>query len=127
MNTSYQTSFWFISAAVCLLAFSGSVQAQSQFGTPPARRPTVSPYLNLLRGQNGGGGLGLDYYGIVRPEQQYQRAADQFRQDISNLNRRVDEEQPPASRALETSILSPTGHSTTFFSTSQYFPAPLRR
>lgn len=130
MKPSYQTTIWVSWAALCVLTFAGTAQAQSQFGTPPARRPTISPYLNLLRGTNGGG-IGLDYYGIVRPEQQYYRAADQFRQDISNLNRRVDEgqtrQQTPESRALETSILSPTGHPATFFSTGSYFPASRRR
>ena len=47
-----------------LVWFGSSSEAQAQVGSPPAR-PTMSPYLNLLRS---GGSPALNYYGLVRPE-----------------------------------------------------------
>jgi hypothetical protein len=39
---------------------------QPQFGSPATGRPPVSPYLNLGRGGN----PAINYYGVVRPQQQ---------------------------------------------------------
>lgn len=118
MHVSRRITIGLFAAAVCLLD-ANLVRAQGQFR--PNQRPTTSPYLNLLRGANGGG-TGLRYYGIVRPEQRFHQQADQFSRSLSELDRRVDAQQPAETRSLETSILSPSGHSSTFFNTGQYYP-----
>ncbi len=63
-----------LSFAVVVLGFGQSAFAQytgylPNGGANPFGRPTVSPYLNLLRQP---GNPVLDYYGIVRPNQQLQ-------------------------------------------------------
>ncbi len=79
-------------------------QARSPFST----RPTVSPYLNLFRG----GSPVLNYYGLVRPEQEFRKANDQFREQFYNVDRKLEtfEQREGASN------LGVTGHHTRFFS-----------
>lgn len=58
------------------LLLAGAASAQLPMGGPPAgwggmggvSRPTTSPYLNLL----GRGNPAINYFGIVRPQQQFQ-------------------------------------------------------
>jgi opacity protein-like surface antigen len=51
----------------------------------PGYRGNISPYLNLLRGQN----TGIDYYLGTRSEQQRRANAQQFRDEIDDLDRRA--------------------------------------
>jgi len=51
----------------------------------PGYRGNISPYLNILRGQN----TGIDYYLGTRSEQQRRQNAQQFRDEIDELDRRV--------------------------------------
>lgn len=73
-----------IAGLLTLLAITSTAQAQFGFGAGsqrinrPLNRPTVSPYVNLLRG----GGAGLNYYGLVRPEQQVGQALQQLQGGI---------------------------------------------
>ena len=50
-----------------LLSFCLAVPASAQVGgmNGPGNTPTFSPYLNLLRE---GGGVGQNYFGLVRPQ-----------------------------------------------------------
>jgi len=59
----FKTSAFGCFAVAAVLATGGDAHAQP--GATPGR-PTVSPYLNLLR--QGGSTPGLNYYGLVRPE-----------------------------------------------------------
>ncbi|MCA9065635.1 MAG: hypothetical protein KDA96_21350, partial [Planctomycetaceae bacterium] len=75
-------------AVVAGLAF-GSAQARAQVGNNiqrPLNNPTFSPYLNLFRGNNGGGPI-LNYFGLVRPQMQAMDQAQQFGQNIQQLQR----------------------------------------
>ena len=69
-----------ISLAALALCVCSTAHAQFGFGSGTQRiqRPlgnqTVSPYVNLLRG----GGAGLNYFGIVRPEQQLGASVQQL-------------------------------------------------
>ncbi len=65
MNPTHRFVF---AAAVALLLVGG---AAAQPGGPAPVSPPFSPYLNLLRG---GGSPALNYYGIVRPQQQSSQA-----------------------------------------------------
>jgi hypothetical protein len=93
---------------VVLALLSGPAAAQ-QFGQ--SNQPAVSPYLNLLRPGNS---PGFNYYGLVRPQMQFQN-------DIQNL-----QNQAMTNRAAITDIngllVPTTGHSTYFLNTSSYFP-----
>ncbi|VTR95675.1 unnamed protein product [Gemmata massiliana] len=98
--------------SVALLA-TDRVSAQPQVG-PPTQRPTISPYLNLLRG---GGSTALNYYGLVRPE-------IQARQSIQNLqgavtaNRQAIDNIDSGGSGNDTSV---TGHQAGFLNHGSYF------
>jgi hypothetical protein len=106
--------------AICLLTGLGSVTVTQSgysqgFGTIGTPRPSVSPYLNLLRGGNPGF---LNYYGLVRPEQQMRSAANNFQMQLGNLNQSINNLQqysggPGANLA--------TGHAFGFQTQAQYF------
>ena len=112
-----------ILAALLLVMFADGAFAQSRGSSPllnsPSRmfsrgrspftsRPTVSPYLNLLRG----GSPVLNYYGLVRPEQEFRKANDQFREQFYNVDKKLEtyEQREGASN------LGVTGHRTRFLS-----------
>jgi hypothetical protein len=105
-------------AIVALLFVACSDSASAQYGSsrpnkafanarsPVLSRPTISPYLNLLRQ----GSPALNYYGLVRPEQEFRTANDQFRNQFNEVRQKVDEleEKDPASN------LGITGHHVRF-------------
>ena len=73
-----------------VLASVSSSTANAQFGQDriqrPLNRPTVSPYINMFRGNNSSNVL-LNYYGSVRPQQQFYSQDRQLSQRIDQ-NRR---------------------------------------
>ncbi|MDA1015174.1 MAG: hypothetical protein O3A00_12065 [Planctomycetota bacterium] len=73
-----------------------------------AGRPTFSPYLNLLRRSD----PVLNYYGIVRPEQDFRAANQAFRGSLQDMDRRFEEEGNQSLR----SRLQSSGHAVRFFS-----------
>jgi hypothetical protein len=73
-------------------------------------RPTISPYLNLLRRD---GGIGFQYYLRVRPEQEFLAANQQQSQALRSLGRQIEEIGRPASKSLGGG-LGTTGHPTAF-------------
>jgi hypothetical protein len=81
------------------------------FGAPfqPAT-PTYSPYLNLLRG---GGTTVFNYYGLVRPEQQ-------FRQSFQGLEQQFGDLQQLSTGNNQASGIF-TGNRARFLSTGGYF------
>ncbi len=112
-----------ILAALLFATFADAAFAQSGGSSPifnsPSRsfgrgrspftsRPAFSPYLNLLRG----GDPVLNYYGLVRPEQEFRKANDQFREQFHDVDRKLEsfEQREGASN------LGVTGHHTRFLS-----------
>lgn len=83
---------------LCVALSSKFASAQPPFGRPPIpggggnfggfgapfapATPTYSPYLNLLRG---GGTTVFNYYGLVRPEQQFRQAFQGLEQQIGDF------------------------------------------
>lgn len=58
--------------------------AMAQFGgSQPGSSPTYSPYLNLLRGGNSG--VGQNYFGLVRPQQEFSQQNQALGQGLQNL------------------------------------------
>jgi hypothetical protein len=81
------------------------------------RRPTTSPYLNLL--DNNGRGIGFNYYRRVKPEIEFREAYERQYQSIRKLDRRL-EQQELRLQSLN-SQLGTTGHTTSFMSYGSYF------
>ena len=103
--------------ALAVPAGVGSLRAQPPVpgaGLGGAPRPPFSPYLNLNRQ---GGNSALNYYGLVRPQ-------TQFQQSIQNLQGAVGANQQSIGN-LQTDSLgmaqSPTGHAAGFMTYSGYF------
>src|SRR6266566_9988988 len=75
-------------------------------------RPTVSPYLNLLRR---GQPAALNYYNLVRPQNQFYQSIQQLQQDVGSNTQNLSAltlQQPAAS-------LPPTGHLAGFMTHGQ--------
>jgi hypothetical protein len=93
----------------------GPAQAQVSYQRPqlgPSNRPTISPYLNLARGGN----TAINYYGVVRPQQETARSLQNIQQQLQ-----FGQSTPPASEeAGSTRFL--TGHPTQFGNLGHYFP-----
>lgn len=86
-------------------------------------RPTVSPYLNLLRG----GSTPLNYYNLVRPQvEQYRGFATQG-YEINRLDREVADQQGAINQAIrQQAPVRVTGHPSVFFDYTHYFPGSPR-
>lgn len=97
-----------------------AAQAQSVFQRPqltPFSRPTFSPYLNLARG----GSNTVNYYGVIRPQQETTRS-------LQHLQQQLQLGQPAAPIAEDARATSfATGHQTHFANYGQYFPQPTGR
>lgn len=93
------------------LARPALAQAVVQPQVNPFVRPAISPYLNLFRSGN----PAVNYYGLVRPQVQFQNSLQQLQQ----------QEQPFATFGFYqqpgVATLPTTGHATRFFNTSHYF------
>ncbi len=108
-----------------LLSGSASAQGTSPYQSPfsagaPAvgtfNRPTLSPFLNLLRG----GSPAANYYLGVLPERDRRNTDVQFRSALTDLERRT-ETAPSGDDLLPT--LPQTGHAVQFLNYSTYFNA----
>ena len=83
MMSRFKTFAFGCFAVAAVLATSGDAAAQPG---ATSGRPTISPYLNLLR--QGGGTPGLNYYGLVRPEIN-DRQAIQAVQSVASANQKT--------------------------------------
>lgn len=89
------------------------ILAQGPYVRPqasPASRPALSPYLNLLRN----GSPAINYYGLVRPQQDFSNSLQEIQNEIHA---------PPAgpTSANGSTSLPTTGHPSRFFSHGSYF------
>jgi hypothetical protein len=82
-----------------------------QPGSPSITRPTVSPYLNLLRNDQP---TYLNYYGLVRPQVD-------FRGSIGQLQQQTTADQQAISNLGATPGLSSTGHAVGFGTQYRYY------
>lgn len=92
--------------------------AQPMPGVGAAQRPTFSPYLNLL---NRGNNPGLNYLGIVRPQQQMQQQFNQLQQQTNQQLLSLGQAYDGQLDALAGAILPPTGNVSTFGNLGGYF------
>lgn len=100
-----------LGAVVTLGAETGYAQYP---GTGPRgynpQQPTYSPYLNLARPGN----VGLNYYGLVRPEVNFRNSIGGLQQDVNTLN------QPYTDPTTPNTFLY-TGHASQFNNLSHYY------
>jgi hypothetical protein len=100
-------------AALAVLAFMAPGQARAQVTSPNTfQRPTVSPYLNLLRQ---GSPAAINYYGLVRPEASLYASVNQLNQGVMANQQGIQANQQAIGAMLT------TGHSVRFMSYRQYF------
>src|SRR5262245_6943216 len=83
----------------------------AQVGYLPYRRPTVSPYINLVRP---GTDPAVQYYGIVRPEVTFRNSIQQLQLQQGVLTTQQQDLTTAAG-------LAPTGHPTGFQTQAKYF------
>jgi hypothetical protein len=106
------TAVWLI----LLTQISAPVGAQDPYvrpSTSPAPRPALSPYLNLLRGGN----TAINYYGLVRPQEEFSSSIREFQQQVHTAQ--------GTQMSREGGIALPvTGHPTRFFNYQGYFFTP---
>ncbi len=115
-----------ITLSLCL-SVSEAQQGQQRSPTrfrSPQRRPTTSPYLNLLGGGSGRG-LGFDYFRSVRPEQEFRRNDARLGRAYRGLRQDLNQQR----QLLQSSRtqLSATGHATFFQNFGGFFPRGTRR
>ncbi len=98
-------------------------QAQSPRFNPynaanPYNRPTLSPYLNLLRRD---ASITENYFTLVRPQVQFNSMLNTQQQEISQLNRNVQ-----ALKSVtpgEQQAIRGTGHPAAFMNFSHFYPS----
>jgi hypothetical protein len=104
---------WSAPLALLLCCWAPGAQAQGGYARPaisPGSRPTVSPYLNIVRQGN----PALNYYNLVRPEFEFRNAYQGLQQQVTRQTTAIDQ--------MDASLLPATGHSTSFMNYSHYFP-----
>lgn len=82
----------------------------------PFDRPVVSPYMNLFRSRNSSSPV-LNYYGLVRPQQQYMAQNQQLTQQLQTVNRRTQMQRGQngtRGRQVARYRMGATGHSAGF-------------
>lgn len=95
-----------------LLSF-GLSSAQAQYGGGiPGRRPTVSPYLNLLRG----GATALNYYNLVKPTVDLSNSIQQVQNQVGQV-----QSQQLANMQYVNTQLAPTGKRAGFMTQGSFF------
>lgn len=111
--------------SVCLLVTGSCLStasiANGQVGPSrfarPSSRPVISPYLNLFRGQ-ANSSPALNYYGIVRPQQQFMAQNEALNEQLQMVNRRsqISNQQRGVSRRGTTARyrMGQTGHAVGF-------------
>lgn len=83
------------------------------FQVSPINRPAVSPYLNLFRGGN----PAVNYYDLVRPQQEFGNALQQLQQQ------QAAPAVPLAAEAVQG--IPVTGHTAVFMNFSRFYNRPI--
>ncbi len=122
----------FSSVVLTVLMFGAASQANAQYRryardsirNAVTRRPTVSPYLQLLEG--GGGLFATPYQSRVRPDVQQLQFNRQQNQQISQLRQQVNSSLLQDPRNADGGLRA-TGHTTFYMNYSHFYPVAPRR
>ena len=93
----------------------------NQFGARGVGRPTTSPYLDLLF--NNGQNLGLNYYRLLRPEQDWRKYSTGLNQRLNLVESTLSQDLLPDGSSGN---VKQSGHSTSFLNLGSYFPQARR-
>ena len=110
-----------LAALVALALSPGVLHAQLGPYAPPTtnnpyQRPTMSPYLNMLRP---GANPAINYYGLVRPQMQTNRTLQTFQQELTPVASGLFS---TAQQQVGVQIPVPTtGHQVQFYNYGTYF------
>ncbi len=102
-----------LSGELAMAQFSGP----STLFAPRARRPTLSPYLNLLNDNNTDA---FNYYSRVRPQEALSDYRNLQAQSLKGLQKEIDKTNLHLLQN-ENSALSPSGHHARFLDLGGYF------
>jgi hypothetical protein len=100
-----------IVVAPALAQYPSVSQGPQNYSRPPA----ISPYLNLLRT---GADPAINYYGIVRPQNDFRNSIQGLQQQVGTLNNQT-------TASAQGTELPFTGHQVQFMNWSGYFGRPL--
>ena len=103
--------------AAALLAAGPLPSALAQPVPPMAQRPRTSPYLGLMAGF---GNPGLNYLGVVRPQQQFQQQANLLSQQIRQNAQTLQDLNTALAYGIDPDRPM-TGHGAVFNNTLHYF------
>jgi hypothetical protein len=95
------------------LIFSSAAEAQYPGARPSASSPAYSPYLNLTRPGNAAN----NYYGLVRPQIDFQNQVYGLQQQYGALNQSINNASSDQPMALPA-----TGHAATFMNYANFYP-----
>ena len=113
------SKFRCLTAALMFAALCGwPTNVMAQFGGSQPSSPTISPYINLLRSDSS---PALNYYGLVRPQQEFAQQNQQLGQGLQSLQMQSSS-MPMYSGGYGYSQLGATGHPVIFnsFGTSRF-------
>ncbi|QDT73357.1 hypothetical protein I41_25460 [Lacipirellula limnantheis] len=119
-----------LAACVCGLQLCQSDCSHAQVARYQPRTPTISPYLNLTRFDNGGI---PNYYSLVRPQIQQQRFNSQAQRTVNLQETQINTLQSEMQSGATTPAVTGGGSwfmqpatQTRFLDSSRYFPMPSR-
>lgn len=101
---------WQLFALAGASFFAAEAAAPAQMPTPGRPSPTFSPYLNFLRP----GSRTLNYFGLVRPEQEFRQSIGQLQQGLTATNQQL-------TTGLNATAEPTTGHTARFMTHYRYF------
>ena len=105
---------------------SAQAPRKNQFGSGQRGRRTVSPFLSTIdNGQYGGADNALNYFNIVKPQQQGAKVAKSLQGELRNVESQLNAprggDEPSELAAITTGRLPPTGHGASFNDLQQRF------
>lgn len=115
--SKFMKLFFILTLSLGLWQICGStVMAQNNYSriNRPFNRPTVSPYLNLYRGGNG---PVSNYFGVVRPQQQFYAQNERFGEQLQDVRERQSQAYNPRQmrrRIPGVYTMGVTGHASGF-------------
>jgi hypothetical protein len=126
MKSASQRGYLRILGVIGVVLFgSGELCAQVRFGPQPIQpfnpqlnRPTVSPYLNLLRP---GGSAAFNYYTLVRPQLDFQQSINTIQTQVLQNRQTLTDLAQQSSNSGGASDLPPTSNVPAFLNTGGYF------